>query len=73
LPGVSIGNNCIVAAGSVVTHDIPDGEIWGGNPAHKLSSTEDYIIKCIKNNILKDTDEFRKHKREILIKTFYKK
>ena len=31
--GVSIGDNSIVGAGSVVTKDIPANEIWGGNPA----------------------------------------
>lgn len=31
--GVTIGEKSIVAAGSVVTRDIPAGEIWGGNPA----------------------------------------
>ena len=30
---VTIGENAIVGAGSVVTHDIPDNEIWAGNPA----------------------------------------
>ena len=33
LKGVTIGANSIIAAGSVVTKDIPDNEIWGGNPA----------------------------------------
>lgn len=33
LKGVTIGEEAIVAAGSVVTTDIPDREIWGGNPA----------------------------------------
>jgi acetyltransferase-like isoleucine patch superfamily enzyme len=32
-PGIRIGNGCIVAAGSVVTRDIPDGCIVLGNPA----------------------------------------
>lgn len=31
--GVTIGDKSIVAAGSVVTRDIPASEIWGGNPA----------------------------------------
>lgn len=31
---VTIGENSIIGAGSVVTKDIPEGEIWGGNPAH---------------------------------------
>lgn len=30
---VKIGKGAIVGAGSVVTKDIPDYEIWGGNPA----------------------------------------
>ena len=29
---VTIGPNSIVGAGSVVTKDIPEGEVWGGNP-----------------------------------------
>lgn len=33
LKGVTIGNNVIVAAGSVISSNIPDNEIWGGNPA----------------------------------------
>ncbi len=31
---VTIGDNSIIAAGAVVTKDVPAGEIWGGNPAH---------------------------------------
>ena len=33
LKGVTIGENAIVGAGSVVSKSIPDNEIWGGNPA----------------------------------------
>lgn len=33
LKGVTIGENSIVGAGSVVTKDIPSNEIWAGNPA----------------------------------------
>ncbi len=36
LSGVRIGKGSIIAAGSVVTTDIPSCEIWGGNPAKKL-------------------------------------
>ena len=35
LPGVTIYENAIVGAGSVVTKDIPAGETWFGNPARK--------------------------------------
>lgn len=30
---VTIGEDAIVGAGSIVTKDIPDGEVWAGNPA----------------------------------------
>lgn len=33
LPGVKIGNGCIIGAGSVVTKDMPDFAVGGGNPA----------------------------------------
>lgn len=33
LKGVTIGSNSIIAAGSVVNSNVPDYQIWGGNPA----------------------------------------
>lgn len=36
LPGVTVGENAVVAAGAVVTRDVPGGEIWAGVPARKI-------------------------------------
>ena len=33
LAGVKVGNHCILAAGAIITKDIPDYAIAGGNPA----------------------------------------
>ena len=38
LPGRKIGNHCIIGAGSVVTHDVHDFEIVGGNPAKVIKN-----------------------------------
>ena len=31
--GITIGENAMIGLGSVVTHDVPAGELWYGNPA----------------------------------------
>ena len=36
LPGVTIGDNCTIGAGSVVTRDIPSDSVAAGNPARVI-------------------------------------
>lgn len=43
LPGVTIGNNVVVAAGAVVTKDIPDNTLVGGVPAKFIRELENDI------------------------------
>ena len=40
LKGVEIGKKAVVAAGSVVSKNIPDNEVWGGNPAKFIKKIE---------------------------------
>ena len=37
---VTIGKNSIVGAGSIVTKNIPDNEVWAGNPARFIRKRE---------------------------------
>lgn len=41
LKGVEIGQGAVVAAGAVVTKNIPPNEIWGGVPAKKIGERKD--------------------------------
>lgn len=43
--GVRIGPNAIVAAGAVVTKDVPENSVVGGVPARVLCSLDEYLIK----------------------------
>ncbi len=36
MPGVTVGENAVIAGGSVVTKDVPDNTVAGGNPARVL-------------------------------------
>ena len=42
VPGVTIGDNVVVGAGSVVTHDLPGNVIAVGNPCKILREVNDH-------------------------------
>lgn len=43
LPGVTVGENAIVAAGAVVSKDVPDNTIVGGIPAKVIKTIKDEL------------------------------
>lgn len=43
LPGVTIGNNVVVAAGAVVNKDVPDNSLVGGVPAKLIRELENDV------------------------------
>ena len=40
LCGINIGRGAVIGAGSVVTKNVPDGQIWAGNPAKLLKEQD---------------------------------
>ena len=40
MPGVTIGSNTVIGAGSVVTKDLPSGVIAAGNPCRVLKKID---------------------------------
>ena len=44
LPGVKIGNNVVIAAGSVVTKDVPENVMVAGVPAVVKKSLEELEV-----------------------------
>lgn len=45
MPGVTIGKNSIVAAGSIVTKSVPDGSVVAGNPAKVIFTVDKFKVK----------------------------
>lgn len=50
LKGVSIGDNCFIGAGSIVTNDIPANSIAVGTPCKVVMTLEDYYQKRLKKS-----------------------
>jgi len=40
LCGINIGRRAVIGAGSVVTKNVPDGQVWVGNPAKPLKEQD---------------------------------
>lgn len=45
LKGVSIGDNCVIGLGSVVTSDIPSNSVAVGSPARVICTIDDYFAR----------------------------
>lgn len=61
LKGVTIGDNCIIGYGSIVTKDIPANSVAVGRPAKVICTLEEYYQKRKKNHV----DEALEYARSI--------
>lgn len=50
MPGVTVGDNVLIAAGSVVTKSVPSDSVVGGNPAKVICSRKEYYERNKKYN-----------------------
>ena len=56
--GVTIGENSIVAAGSVVVTDVADNTIVGGNPAKPIKTIDPEKRMLTREYLFKDNDQY---------------
>lgn len=63
MPNVTIGNNCIIGAMSVVTKDVPDNIVMAGIPARAICTVEEYYNKS-KDSLYPTKDLSREEKRK---------
>lgn len=64
MPGVTIGANCVIGCGSVVTHDIPDNSVAAGVPARVIKSVDEYLLSVLNDENCFEVSE--SEKRELL-------
>lgn len=55
MPGVRIGDNCIIGAGAIVTRDIPDNSVAAGIPARVVETVEEYYVHTANKGNLYET------------------
>ena len=67
MPGVTIGPNAIIGAGSVVTKDVPEGCVFAGVPAHFICKMSDYAEKCLNECPAYDKKLYKQDKKTCVL------
>lgn len=62
MPGVTIGNNVLIAAGSVVTKSVPDRVVVAGNPARIICTIDEYYERNEKYDLASKSLDAKKKK-----------
>jgi len=69
LPGVTIGSDCVIAAGSVVTRSIPPGVLAAGNPARPVMTIHQYAEWSLAATPDIDEEEYARDPKACLMRT----
>jgi acetyltransferase-like isoleucine patch superfamily enzyme len=70
LPGVEVGPNAVVAAGSVVTKTVPPNSLAMGVPARVFMTTEEYAKQSLALNPVYNVTRYRSDKKSELLRIF---
>jgi len=65
LKGVTIGNNSVVAARSVVTKDVPDNVVVAGNPARVVKTLDATLPRYTRADLYADPDQTAQQFRDL--------
>lgn len=57
MPGVTVYDNAIIGAGTVVTKNVPTNSVVVGNPGKVISTVDEYIKKCEQRGVLYEVPE----------------
>jgi acetyltransferase-like isoleucine patch superfamily enzyme len=68
MPGVNIGKNAVIAAGSIVTKNVPEGVVVAGVPARIIKSLDDYKKGIPEKDIYHTKHIALSQKRKILLR-----
>ena len=73
MPGVDIGDNCIIGCGAVVTKNVPSNSVAVGVPARVIESIDEYYNKVNKDCVYTKHMNYSEKKEYILNNVFDKK
>jgi acetyltransferase-like isoleucine patch superfamily enzyme len=68
LPGVTIGPDCVIGAGSVVTRSIPPGVLAAGNPAKPVMTIQQYAEWSLAASSGFDEEEYARDRKAYLLR-----
>lgn len=70
MPGVEVGPNSVIAAGSIVTSDIPANTVYGGVPARQLMTRNEYIARSVAQCPNYDVDAYKQNTKQEVLRLF---